>query len=129
MRVLFWTGNFWPRIGGTAIFADKVIPALKRLGHDLIVVAPKIRSDQPEKEQFHGIPVYRFPFWHNRTFSDIEQLMNTLKLVTALKKDFSPDIVHINGFDIGNFFHLETVRAHPAPTLITVHRIVSRNNS
>jgi len=128
MRVLFWTGNFWPRIGGTAIFADKILPALHRLGHDCIVVAPKSSAEQPDQEQFHGIPVYRFPFWHNRTFSDIDHLMNTLKLVSNLKKDFSPDIVHISGVDIGNFFHLETVHAHPTPTLVTVHDSQMQDN-
>jgi glycogen(starch) synthase len=128
MRILFWAGNFWPRIGGTAIFADKVLPALHRRGHDLMVIAPQSSADQPKKDQFHGIPVYRFPFWQNRTFSDVEQLMNTIKQVGDLKKNFSPDIVHISGLDIGNFFHLETARVHSAPTLVTLHDSQMQDN-
>ena len=121
MRILFWAGNFWPRIGGTAIFAAKILPALRSRGHDLMVIAPQSSADLPEEDKFHGIPVHRFPFWQPRTFRNVEELMDTLRFVSQLKKAWCPDIVHISGLDIGNFFHLETARLYPAPTLVTLH--------
>jgi glycogen(starch) synthase len=50
--------------------------------------------------------------------------------VARLKQTFAPDLVHINyAADFGNFFHLTTVSAHPAPLLVTLHGMSTQHNS
>ena len=40
--------------------------------------------------------------------------------VIAAKLRLKPDVVHVNLADAGPFFHLRTVAACPAPTLVTM---------
>jgi glycogen(starch) synthase len=41
--------------------------------------------------------------------------------ISAIKRDFRPDLVHVNCIDAGIFFHLTTWHEHPAPMLVTLH--------
>jgi len=121
MKILFWTGNFWPHIGGTATFATKVLPVLKQRGYEILVVASERCSTLSPQESFKGIPVRRFPFWDPNTYTMIERLAMTKKNVGLLKREFSPDLIHLSSMNMGHFFHLETKETHPAPVVVTVH--------
>ena len=121
MRVLFWTPVFWPKIGGVEVHAAKFLPALCARGYEFLVLTTQISSDQPESEQYQGIPVHRLAFWHHPNYTRIEELVQIRKKVTLLKRAFSPDLLHINAVDIGNFFHLVTADVAPAPLLVTLH--------
>ena len=60
MRILFWTGNFWPMIGGIEVLAAKLLPALQERGCEFLVVTTS-HPGLPQEGQFKGIPIYRFP--------------------------------------------------------------------
>jgi hypothetical protein len=62
MRVLFWSLNFWPNIGGIEVLAAKLVPALRDRGHEFLVVAPKSSPELSDEAQYHGIPIHRFSF-------------------------------------------------------------------
>ncbi len=119
MRVLVWMGSFWPIVGGIEVHATKLLPALRERGYEFIIVASQNSPDLPREEQYGGIPVYRFPFWsaHN----NIECTMEMQQEVARLKRDFAPDLIHRNSVGVGDFFHLATANAHPAPLLVTLH--------
>ena len=119
MRVLFWTPVFWPKIGGVEVHAGKFLPALRTRGYEFLVVTTRISSDQPESDQYQGIPIHRLAFWHHAT--RIDELVQIRKKVTLVKRAFSPDLLHINAVDVGNFFHLVTADVAPAPLLVTLH--------
>ena len=121
MRILFWAGNFWPQVGGTATFAARLLPALKQRGYDILVVAPQSDPNQPSQDNFLGIPVRRFPFWDSNTYKMFERISSTKKNVASLKREFSPDLIHLSALDIGHFFHVETKEAHSSPILVTLH--------
>jgi glycosyltransferase involved in cell wall biosynthesis len=122
MRVLFWSELFWPYIGGAEIIASKLILALKERGYKLVVVTRKDSPDLPSKDQYKGIPIYRFPFWTSLTDLNLNKLMAVRRRIANLKQNFAPDVVHINGLGPTNlFFHSETKKTHPAPWLITLH--------
>ena len=61
MRILFWSGTFWPVVGGIEVLATKLLPALQERGFEFMVVTSR-RPELPQEEQFQGIPVRRFPF-------------------------------------------------------------------
>lgn len=131
MRILFWSGNFWPRIGGIEVRASTLLPALQARGYDFVVVTSG-HPDLPEEDQFKGIPIYRFPFWkgHNQ----VGQLMAIRQRIAQLKRSFAPDLIHKNDVGIGDFFHLTTTTAHPAPLLITLcnelrHHSIDQNTT
>ena len=121
MRVLFWSGTFWPNIGGVEVLASKLLPALRNRGYEYAVIAPKTPAELPDEGRYSGIPIYRFPFRNNLNERSIEHLMETRRKIAALKRAFAPDLVHINAVGIENFFHLTTAGAHRVPALVTLH--------
>src|SRR5207245_2326012 len=45
--------------------------------------------------------------------------------IAGRKRTFKPDLVHVNSVACGNFFHLVTANAYPAPLLLTLHLGIS----
>ncbi len=120
MRILFWTETFWPHIGGVEVLSTRLIVALRDRGHDLMVITREDLEELPQKTNYLGIPVYRFPFW--KALADgMESLAEVRQQVLNLKRSFAPDVVHINAVGPGVFFQLCTAKACPAPTLVTLH--------
>jgi glycogen(starch) synthase len=121
MRVLFWTPVFWPKIGGVEVHAAKLLPALRERGYEFLVLTTQTSPDQPEHDQYQEIPIYRLSFWHHANYTRIDELVQIRQKVIAVKRAFSPDLLHINAVDVGNFFHLVTANVAPAPLLVTLH--------
>jgi len=119
MRVLFWSGTFWPHIGGVEVLAAKLLPALQERGYEFVVVTSQSHLDLPTEASYKGIPVYRFPFplVHN----NMDKLTEIRQQLVQLKRTFAPDLIHINAVGLSDFFHLTTANAHPAPLLVTLH--------
>jgi glycosyltransferase involved in cell wall biosynthesis len=122
MRILFWSETFWPRVGGVENLAAKLLPALRTRGHEFTVVTWDHRIENPDVIWFEGVPVYRFPFFSRRGEDAFGPMMKHRNAVTKLKRDFRPDLVHINSYGRTIFFHLTTVDVYPAPMLVTLHQ-------
>jgi glycogen(starch) synthase len=121
MRVLFWSGTFWPKIGGVEVHAAKLLPALQERGHEFMVITPRRSAEQDDKADYMGSPIYRFDFNDPALFSDMKMLRETRGRIAQLKREFRPDIVHLNALDAGMFFHHITAREFPAPMMVTLH--------
>jgi len=121
VRVLFWSGTFWPNIGGVEVLAAKLLPAMQERGYEFMVIASKNHADLPDETQYKKIPLHRFPFQNSLTEKSIDQVMEVRQRVAALKRTFAPNLVHINAVGAENFFHLTTTGAHRAPLLVTLH--------
>ena len=121
MKILFWSGTFWPKIGGVEVLAARLLPALQNKGHEFMVITPRLSEDQAYEDNFQGIPVHRFDFNDHATFEDMKCLAATKSRILKLKRAFCPDIVHMNALDIGAFFHLITASECPAPMIVTLH--------
>ena len=121
MRILFWTREFWPGIGGVEVLAAKLLPALQARGYEFVVVTPSKQAGVPDADQYKGIPVYRFPFRSAENYADINSVIELRQKVAKLKKAFAPDLIHLNSLDVGDFFHLTTVQAYPCSSLVTLH--------
>jgi len=121
MRVLFWSGTFWPNIGGVEVLASRVLPALRERGYEFIVVASKTHAELRDEDRYRGIKIYRFPFHVDDPHRSIDHLVEVRRKVAALKREFAPRLVHVNIVGLDNLFHLTTANAHRAPTLVTLH--------
>jgi glycogen(starch) synthase len=121
MRVLFWSLTFWPNIGGLEVLSSRLLPSLRRHGHEFLVVAPKNYTDLPDEECYLGIPIRRLAF-QTAVPSGIDHIVEVRQQVVAVKRSFAPDLIHINGVgEASDFFHLTTTQAHKAPVLVTLH--------
>ena len=121
MRILFWSLNFWPNIGGIEVLAAKLVPALRDRGHEFLVVAPQTPPELPERAQYRDIPILRLAFQNTVTPATVDHVVAIREKVIALKRDFQPDLVHINGVGPADLYHLTTSHAHRAPLLVTLH--------
>jgi hypothetical protein len=63
IRILFWSGPFWPYTRGAEIFASKLFLAFRERGYEIIVVTRQDAPDLLLEDQNKGIAVYRLPFW------------------------------------------------------------------
>ena len=93
MRVLFWSDLFWPYIGGSEVFASKLLLALRER-HEFIVVTRQDSPDLPLEDFYTGIPVYRLPFFTAMAGRDANEVMTLRRQVVKLKRDFAPDLIH-----------------------------------
>lgn len=119
MRVLFWSGTFWPNVGGVEVLATKLLVALREHGYEFRVVTPLRDPALPMTDHYEGIPVHRLPFAVDA--NNIDQVMRLRQRITKLKREFAPHLIHINAVSMSDFFHLTTASAHPAPLLVTLH--------
>ena len=49
-------------------------------------------------------------------------MIENRRQVAQLKRDFAPELVHINSYGRSVLFHLNTTGAHRAPVLVTLHQ-------
>lgn len=130
MRILFWNGPFLPRIGGVEIFTARLAEGLIARGHQVRVLANGPQGTDPEI--IPGLEVIRLPLLEavNPQSPDPRVKLRLIAQVTAeagaLKRQFQPDLVHVNLTDAGPFFHLRTLQAHPAATVVTFQAALER---
>ena len=123
MRLLYWTTLFLPDVGGMETLAAGLLPRLRALGHEIVVVASHGEHRLPDVTDFHGIPVHRFHFRSQVQARDLKRLARIQQEVADLKRSFQPDVVHLHSApDPSAYFHLNTTRAHASRSLMTVHQ-------
>jgi glycogen(starch) synthase len=118
-RVLYWTEAFFPYMGGTEVLGASLIAGLRQRGYDFAVVTSHAHLELPDQEEHDGVPVHRFPFRAAATGRDAGRFLEILHRVSALKRAFAPDLIHVNAAGPSLFFHLRSANAHPAPWLFT----------
>ncbi len=120
MKILFWTELFPPLIGGAAILNARLARALAERGHDVTVLASLQGQELPEVDSFHGIPVYRLPFWTTLNARDPEAFFRLRGRVKRLKDQIAPDVLHLSFTGASGLLHLQTSNP-PIPTVAAVH--------
>ncbi len=62
MKVLFWTQQYWPYIGGVEVLSRHFIADMRAKGIEFFVVTGHGNLDLPDEDEVDGIPIYRFRF-------------------------------------------------------------------
>lgn len=120
MRVMYWTALYAPDIGGVEVVSTQLLRGLRRCGHDLCVVTSHGHLDLPDVVEHEGVAVHRFRFQTAIAKRDLEEIVQVRTGVAALKREFRPDLVHLNITEPSFLFHYQTAEAWPAPLLITL---------
>ncbi|MDP3660639.1 glycosyltransferase family 4 protein [Phenylobacterium sp.] len=133
MRIMFWNAAFLPHIGGVEIFTARLAAGLIARGCQVAVVTDSDLEGDPELDARLGLEVFRLPFRAalDPTAMDVRARLRLIGEVTAqtaeLKRAFRPEIVHVNLADAGPFFHLRTMQAHAAATVVTFQAALERS--
>ncbi|MGV3711080.1 MAG: glycosyltransferase family 4 protein [Gemmatimonas sp.] len=121
MRILMWVSFYWPDIGGVETFTRQLAHALRKRGHEILVMAAHGRVSMPDESDDDGVRVHRFPFWEAIEKRDPVLMLQVQKRVNRIKQEFAPDIVHLNCMDASIFFQLRAADVARAPTVVTLH--------
>jgi len=121
MRLLYWTSAYWPSIGGMEVISTKLVTALRARGYEVCVATSHGQYDLPDVEERDGVAIHRFPFLQALENNDPLLVLQTQRRLAALKRDFKPDVVHVNLSDAIVLFHLRTATAYPSKIVITLH--------
>jgi glycogen(starch) synthase len=126
LKILYWSGLFWPHIGGAEVISQQLITALQQHGYEFLVITSLYNSELSEEENYKGITIYRLPFHKGVIGHNLKEIERIKQRVIEIKKMFKPDLIHINSIDSSIFFHQITdIEKDNIPALFTVHSLPS----
>jgi glycogen(starch) synthase len=130
MKILYWTEQVAPYIGGVELITDDFLAALTASGHDVTVVARKGEltldgATVPGTD----VPVHYFPFREALANNRFHQIADITRRIADLKARLKPDLVHVNFCGPSSIFHLRTLAAHRAPTVMTLYALPEQEPS
>lgn len=128
MRILWWSHDFWPAIGGTAVLGSASIRDLEARGHRFEVVTQET-ADGRGHDVHEGTQVYRFPFHAALAERDVGRITEIDAHLRTLIRDFRPDLVHLHHLTYLAFFCERALGAHGAPLVVTRHEMLGRSAS
>lgn len=126
MKVLYWTQQFHPYIGGVEVLGASFLPALVARGHEPVVVTSHGALDLPDEDEWRGVAIHRLPFASVLASREAGPVAEALAAVARLKRRLRPDLVHVNVSDPSAWFHLRTIRVWPCPSVVSVRVSVGR---
>ncbi len=89
MRIAIFTETFLPKVDGIVTTLCQTIKQLKKLGHEVLIIAPETGVTEFEQSRVVGMKGWAFPFYPELTLSlPRASIRETL---TA----FQPDIIHV----------------------------------
>lgn len=124
MRVMFWCAVYWPHVGGIQTMANALLPALRKRGHEILVIADQDPLGLPPAEEKDGISIHRFAF--TRGLTDVHRLAEIWNRLIRLKRHFAPDLCHIATFGATDFYHYISARACHTPVLVSLYGVWPR---
>jgi len=90
MKICMATNTYLPHVGGVARSVHQFSEDLRELGHEVLVLAPEFRKDQPETIE----GVLRLPALQNFNGSDFSVRIPISFMVEDKIEAFAPDIFH-----------------------------------
>lgn len=120
MRIVLWSEGFPPQIGGVERCAALLLPELRKLGFEFLVIAPRAVMTLPYESEWEGIPVYRFDFYEALTKNNPVQWMSIHKRIDQLIAAFEPDLHHVFSTGQNTLFCLRHLKRSPKPLIVTL---------
>lgn len=124
MRVLVWSELYWPHIGGAEIFVSRLMASLREAAVEFLVVTSHHDQDLPDEDVHDGVKILRLPFRAAIAGRDVKSFLRATEQTAAIKREFAPDLIHVNAIGPSTLFHLRTAAASTAPVLVTVQQEV-----
>jgi glycosyltransferase involved in cell wall biosynthesis len=99
MRILFWSENYQPLIGGVEVFARNLAIGLVHRGHECHIITNLLDPSHPVTEPDHGTTIHRIPILDAIHRNDLKALVQARRTIQEIRTRFQPDVehVHFNG--------------------------------
>jgi glycogen(starch) synthase len=116
-----FTPYFPPSVGGLETLVGEYTGVLVERGHVVDVITSSEPGDLPKDEVWRGAAVHRVPMHSPLYRHDVSRISEVRREISALKRDLTPDVLHVQMADGSVFFHSLTEAAYAGPTVVTVH--------
>jgi nucleoside-diphosphate-sugar epimerase len=123
MRILWWTGSFWPVIGGPQVAGARLVEGLRARGHEVVVLADSADDHLPERDALRDVPIRRWAFVKTLRAGEPRGVADLSGRVGRVLAQFEPDVIHLNAFDATALFCTLALQRCPVPLLITQHAL------
>jgi glycogen(starch) synthase len=120
-RVLFWSELFWPYIGGNEVLAARLLPALRGRGYEFTVVTSHQSLELPDRDDYRGIPIYRFPFRAALASRSIETITTLRTDAASLVAGMAPELIHVSCPGPSAYFLPLSSIAAAVPLVVHLH--------
>jgi len=120
MRILHWTDNFLPLIGGLETFVRDLARAQRAAGHEIHICTSPIPG-LPEVEAFPDYTVHRRASPAHSILKDPRRLGELARAGGELRRRLRPDLVHVHLSGLAAWLELIGRAADSAPVLLTAH--------
>jgi glycosyltransferase involved in cell wall biosynthesis len=104
MKIVHLLGWYFPdSVGGTEVYVEGLCRRLQEAGHDVLIAAPDPQRSVPDKYDYHGVSVFRYPItdrptrdeaYHRRAMPGAAHLFRWLA-------DERPDVLHVHSIKTG----------------------------
>lgn len=120
MRILYWTEPFFPYIGGIQVLAAKFLSSMEARGYEFVVITEHRNLNLPDQSYYCGFPIHRFHFWKAFASRDPLVLLEIERKIAQLKRNWKPDLIHLNFSGPSVFSFLNTANFQPAPLVVAL---------
>ena len=131
MNIAIFASAFHPSLGGVEELVRQLAHALGRAGHRAIILTERWPRDSPEREEFEGLSVYRFPFRvavESRSATRRLRAQITAGLsrprvehqIARLLREQKIDIVHVQCVSSNALYACAAARALELPFVVTL---------
>ena len=121
MKILHISPQVEPEVGGIATFTSRLVEGLSARGHVNSVVVSHGRLPLPDQSSDWCAPVHRLPFYFGLNGRDARTILRCKLRLSAIKRAFAPDLVHLHIGGPMAFLHLATEHDAQAPLVVTVY--------
>ncbi len=106
--------------------SEHLLRALVRQGHEIQVVTSHADAPLSDCDDWNGIPVHRLHMLTSLAKRDVRGILQARAQMRAIKRDFEPDIAHLQFSGPSPTFHWDTQDGGIVPTLVTVHSVAGK---
>ncbi|ACV69412.1 glycosyltransferase [Desulfohalobium retbaense] len=124
MKICMFTNTYLPHVGGVARSVHTFAQDLRRLGHEVMVVAPTFPGVNPRQEDPQKI--LRLPAIQNFNGSDFSLSLPLPTLIENGLDEFNPDIIHSHHPFLLGDSALRGARQRGVPLVFTHHTMYER---
>lgn len=121
MRILFWTENYRPLIGGVETLARALATELARRGHVVELITNQLHPTHPAEESDGGVRVHRLPLRKAIESRNPRSLLEIRHAIARIRAELQPDIehVHFSGADLA--LQQMPGPGRPPHVVVTIH--------
>lgn len=122
MRILFWTTDYLPFIGGVEVFCHRLAKQLVILGHEVEVITYDRARETGgmAQDSYENITIYRLP--SSESPVNITEFFKIFTAIKNLVTKFNPELIHVHGFGRFPLYQSRILTENlEIPALLTIH--------